>query len=138
MTFSDEPEVEYIILCDHVQILQNKLYAMGGGWSDCYMPAPESSVALNCAVAVLVPWNCTNQDYAMVLTVETPDGVEISRATARIHQGRPTNAWVGAPQRLTFSTTLFATLPTFGGYHIVGRIEGTEASKRIGFRVLSP
>jgi hypothetical protein len=59
-----------ILLCDHVEVAESKLYILGGGWS-VSGPGP---IRMSLAIKIEVPWHETNKQIHFTLTLVTEDG----------------------------------------------------------------
>lgn len=59
-----------LLLCDHAQVSDGKLYVLGAGWS-VTGPGP-----INMAVGIIVdvPWDRTNHEIVMTLELRESDG----------------------------------------------------------------
>jgi hypothetical protein len=64
-----------MMLADHAQVADGKLFVSGGGWSVCG-PGPVA-----CAVALLfhIPWQRTNERISFTLTLLDEDGMPVSQ-----------------------------------------------------------
>lgn len=98
-----------MLLADHAEAINGKLYIMGGGWS-ITGPAPSQSAL---AIKIEVPWNDTNRrhelkvelldgDYNPVL-VPTPAGNSALVVTGAFEVGRPPGIIVGSPLDVPFA-----------------------------------
>jgi hypothetical protein len=68
-----------MILADHAQVADGKLFISGGGWSTCG-PGPSP-----CSVGVLfhVPWQETEQKISFTLRLVDEDGREVRQPGAQ-------------------------------------------------------
>lgn len=62
-----------ILLCDHAEAINGKLYIMGGGWTIC-SPGPRNMAV---AVRIKVPWTDTNEKHKFALFLQDADGKTI-------------------------------------------------------------
>lgn len=67
-----------MLLCDHAQIANNKLFISGAGWDMCGTPTPPHAVA----VLVSVPWDQTNVRFDYRLQLIHEDGRQVPRSSA--------------------------------------------------------
>lgn len=84
-----------MLLCDHAEVADNKLFINGAGWDTCGSPSPPHAVA----VLVHVPWDQTNtvHRYSLHLldedgqpvTMPGPTGQVAVEATGGFEVGRP-------------------------------------------------
>jgi hypothetical protein len=130
-------EVEWIILADAAEAVNNKLYLIGGGWEtltiDSQLPALHP-----CAIAIAfsVPWNETNQQHNIEIAVDDQDGDQLVKVEGQVEVGRPPGIPLGKAQRVQMAIRLALPLQKIGTYVIIVRIEGQE-SRRVAFNVVA-
>ncbi|HYM14145.1 MAG TPA: hypothetical protein VEZ14_01115 [Dehalococcoidia bacterium] len=129
-------KTEWLILADHVDVVGNKLYLNGGGWSvltvNSGFPVQQN---LGVAAAFSVPWNETNHRANVEIDVLTADGVTLAKAAGQLEVGRPPGLPAGQPQRAQIAVNMTLSLDKPGTYEIITRIEGQE-DKRTHFNVV--
>lgn len=59
-----------LILSDHAQVAEGKLFISGAGWNEVTSPTSPMSVA----VVIAVPWNDANRKIDVSLVLNTEDG----------------------------------------------------------------
>ncbi len=128
-------ETEWIMVADHVEILNNKLYLMGGGWDTMTVGAIPAQHKLAIAVAFRVPWNETNQKHDVQIELADQDGKSLAKIDGQIEVGRPAGIPLGHPQRVNMGVNLGLTFERPGGYVITTRIQGID-SKHVSFNVV--
>ena len=57
----EQVEIDFLLLADRAEVLNGKLYLMGGAWDRRQIRDIDSPVSLTIVVGVLVPWNLTNE-----------------------------------------------------------------------------
>lgn len=92
-----------MMLCDHAQVADGKLYISGGGWS-LIGPAPSPSAI---ALKIDVPWDRTNKPIQLVLRLLREDGQPVEQPgpvgtqpiqiQAELEVGRPPGLKQGTP-----------------------------------------
>lgn len=92
-----------ILLADWAQVLNGKLYIMGGGWSVTSPTTGPSAIALK----IEVPWTETNRQHNLKLElidsdyhpvmVQTPTGEAPLMISADFEVGRPPGLIQGSP-----------------------------------------
>ena len=70
----DQVEVDFLILADLAEVLNGKLYMMGGAWDRRHFRDIAAPVPLTIVVGVLVPWNLTNEPHRLRIRLEDEDG----------------------------------------------------------------
>lgn len=124
--------VEYLILADHVEALNGKLYMMGGGWDSLAVQNLELPVPLSIACGVLVPYNETDEDHTLTLALRTPDGADIAPAlNVRFRTGRAPTLHRGADSHVPFAIRAEFTFPGPGEFAVVGSVDdrGADAQR---------
>ena len=96
--------IVHLMLCDHAQVADGKLFINGGGITRFYgagLP-PGTSIAL----LLLVPWERTNEKIDVQLDLLTEDGHPVTDAegaglgmSGQFEVGRPPGGGAGDPDR---------------------------------------
>lgn len=60
-----------VLLCDHAEVAEGKLFVNGGGWD---LISPASGTASGLAVLVHVPWGLTNLQKTLHVGLQDQDG----------------------------------------------------------------
>jgi hypothetical protein len=132
-----------LLLCDHAEAVNGKLYINGGGWNAIFAPGRPISVYL--AALITLDWNEANIRHQLVAELLTEDGEVVENGdppqpvsvNAQMEVGRPPGVRPGtelvAPMVLGFQGL---TLPE-GGY--VWRLTAGDAVlARRTFQVVAP
>jgi hypothetical protein len=124
-------------LADAAEVVNNKLYLIGGGWETLTVSA-ALPILHPCAVAVAfrVPWNETNQQHTIEIAIDDQDGTELAQVQGLIEVGRPAGIPLGKAQRVQMAIKLALPLQRLGTYVVTARIEGQEA-RRTEFYVVA-
>ena len=129
--------IEFLMLSDHAEVVNGKLYMMGGGYDRRYISDIKVPVTLRTVVSVLVPWNLTNQAHAVKLRLETEDGRTLGQEVqGNLTVGRSVQAIAGQLFRVMAVINFTLTLPQLGGYRILATLENGE-SKATTFYAVS-
>ena len=129
-------EAEWIILADHVDSINNKLYMNGGGWETLTVAQLPALHNLAIAVAFSVPWNETNQVHKFEVEIGNEDGKSLAKIEGQMEVGRPAGIPIGNAQRVQAAFNLGITFEQLGSYFVAARIEGRE-SNRVHFNVVA-
>lgn len=127
------PRIDFVLLADRAEVLNGKLYAMGGGWEVLNLRQQGEVGQFSIAIGVIVPWNATNADHAVALRIEDADGHDLMQVQAGFRTGRPPHIDQGAEQRLMFVVPVTLAFPSTGSY-VVATTLGAE-EQRSPFRV---
>ena len=129
-------EVEWLIMGDFAQVVDNKLYVQGGGWDRLTVNSGfpvEHRVGI--AASFTVPWNETNQLAGVEIEVLTDDGASVAKIEGQFKVGRPADHPPGQDQRTQVAGNLTLKLEKAGTYAIEARIDG-QVGKRTQFNVV--
>ncbi len=112
-----------MLLADFAQVLQGKLYIMGGGWS---ITGPQPSLSA-IALKIEVPWTQTNRrhDFALELIdadgrpvkVPGPNGEAPAVMTGHFEVGRPPGMAAGTPLDMPLALAI-GPMPLAGGRYV--------------------
>lgn len=122
--------IEWLILADFAEVINNKLYLQGGSWNTLTVntgfPA-EQRVGI--AASVIVPWNETNQQENLQIEVQSDDGAVLGKVGGGFKVGRPPDHPPGQDQRVQIAANITLKLRDRGTYAIIGRLGGEEEAR---------
>ncbi len=134
-----------MMLADHAQVAEGKLFISGGGWSVCG-PGPVA-----CGVAVLfhIPWQHTNKKIAFTLRLLDEDGTPVSqpgpgggqeiRAGGQFEAGRPAGLTPGSEINVPIAFNTVLQLPQDARFTWVLEIDGqADEEWRLSFATREP
>ena len=133
-----------LLLCDHAEALNGKLYIHGGGWSILY--AANRPATMYLAMIVTFDWNDTNIRHEFLAELLTADGDPVSmpgdppvpvRAHAGMEVGRPPGVKPGTslPAPITFGVG--GLVLDVGQYVWHVTVDGRELARKV-FEVVAP
>lgn len=61
MSPGDQPRIDSLLVADHAEAVNGKLYVMGGGFDTLWAPQFPHAVRFSFAALFKVPWNDTNR-----------------------------------------------------------------------------
>jgi hypothetical protein len=122
--------IKTMIAADAAQALNGKLYILGGGFDQLFMPTQPFQHKFDLAVIVDVPWTAANQPYQLVIEQLDSDGNPCGyRAEAQMETGRPPGARHGASFGVPIALPVIANFETPGRYVLRGAINGEESAR---------
>jgi hypothetical protein len=122
-------DIQHALVADYAEIVNGKLYLMGGAWDTYHAREVPATVRMAIAVGLRVDWEETNQAIPVMVHVEDDDGRELARIEGKVQVGRPASLPPGSRQLSQMAVNLGFTLPAYGGYR-VRVVAGTgEAAK---------
>ncbi len=134
------PQVDFALLADAVQVLQGKLYVLGGGWNTLFVAGfPARHPSLGVGLRVRVPWSWTDRPLKIGIDLQEEDGARILPGPP-IAQGVKVSRPPGIPdgsdvvlaRSFTFNNLVF---PKAGAYSFVLSLDD-EPADRLRFNVL--
>jgi hypothetical protein len=130
-----------LLLCDAAQVVGGKLYILGGGWQYVQVPG-DAPVGFMVAIDLIVPWDMTNRELNLAVSIATEDGEEVLhpendqpiRAEGQLVVGRPPTARAGADLHTPIAIP-FPQIPLdAGGYVCIVSIDGDKIAST-GFQI---
>ena len=129
----DHLEIEFLLLADHAEAVNGKLYLMGGGWDRRAVGDFRQPQAFSVSLGVLIPWSQTNRHIPLAMALTDADGQSIAPPfQTTVVVGRPANATPGQKLRYMLSINFQMVLPRAGTYVVEARLDET-LSRRITF-----
>ena len=133
------PEVENLVLANHVEAVNGLLYISGGGWTDHWRPQPPAGGPpivshLGVAVTVVVPPAAAPIPQQLSVAIEDEQERQVAGVQTQINQSRPAGLPAGQPQRIALALTFNIVFPVAGEYRLVARL-GISAPRELRFRV---
>lgn len=147
MAESSTPEltIDYLIVCDHAEALNGKIYLMGGGGGLLFRqftpPNPEGEVGLlpsrfAVALGVVVPYTRTHQEIPLDVRVIDADGDPLMQIGGTFRTALNALASPGSLARVPVAIPLLLSFPTTGTYAVKARVGDQERDTQ--FDVLDP
>lgn len=134
------PNIEFLILADHAEAVNGKLYLMGGGWDRVIVPDFSQPVVMSFALGVLVPWHATNVRHTIQLAIEDLDRklpVEFGLDAGFVAGRPPLLAEEADSQRILLAVSRAPVkFDQPGAYQAVARIVGGH-EQRARFRLVT-
>lgn len=135
--------IVHMMLCDHAQVADGKLFINGGGISRIQGPGLPPGTAL--ALLLLVPWERTNQPIVLQVDLLTEDGQLVvdqsgqpRRLTAELEVGRPPGLAPGIPIDVPMALPVGGVLLPPGRYTWQLRVNGaTAVAWQISFTIVA-
>ena len=130
--------VEWLILADAAEVVNNKLYLVGGGW-DRLMVHAEFPVAQHFGItlSVVVAPEETDKAHEFALDVLSPEGKLLATVEAEFEVGKA----IDNPQRnqrWQFATAVDLSLGGPGAYPVVISLNREEAARQVFEVVVAP
>jgi hypothetical protein len=123
-------EIGFLLLADHSEAVNGKLYMTGGGWNVLRLPELPHEWGFHIALGLDVAWDETNRRHNLQVNIHDPDGTELGDGlSAEFETGRPPGMPPGQDQRLVMSIGASATFSTSGPHAAVVQVNGEELGR---------
>lgn len=111
-------EIQYALIADHAEIVNGKLYLMGGGWDRFHAREAPLNLPMAVAAGFRIGWEETNVRHTVTITIEDDDGKELARVNGTIQVGRPASLPAGSTQLSQLAVNLPLRVEAFGGFRV--------------------
>ena len=122
-------EIEWLILADAAQVVDGKLYLLGGGWDRLTINTGfpvQNTIAV--AMSFTVPWLETNQQHHIQLEITDQDHTKVlATLEAGLEVGRPPGIEHGTEQRSQLAAAFPLTIERPGVYEINVQIKDSDS-----------
>ena len=130
--------LEFLMLADRAEVLNGKLYVMGGGYDRRTIDNMDVPLTLSMVVGVLVPWNLTNQPHTIRLTLQTEDGTTVGQQVqGQLTVGRSAQAISGQMFRVMTVVNVTTPLPRLGAYRVIATLDNGDSKAATFYAVSS-
>jgi hypothetical protein len=123
-------EVGFLLLSDHAEAVNGKLYMTGGGWNVLRLPELPHEWGFHIALGIDVGWDETNRNHELLVNLHDPDGIELGEGlSVEFEAGRPPGMPAGQEQRLVMSVGTNVSFETSGPHAAVVHADGEEIGR---------
>ncbi|HAX24418.1 MAG TPA: hypothetical protein PLR44_11510 [Thermomicrobiales bacterium] len=132
-------QLDWVMLADAAQIVNGKLYVLGGGWDTLVVSSPfPVNQPCGLAIAFRIPGAGTNPRKTARIQVVDQEGTStIATADVQFQVGRPPEVDDVLPQRVQLAAGLHLSFPKAGTYVVIVSVDNAEIG-RSRFRVVHP
>jgi Family of unknown function (DUF6941) len=123
-------QIGFVLLADHSEAVNGKLYMTGGGWNVLRLPELPHEWGFHIALGIDVAWDETNTRHNLLVNIHDPDGIELGEGlSAEFETGRPPGMPAGQEQRLVMSIATSVTFSMPGPHAAVVQVNGEELGR---------
>jgi hypothetical protein len=120
-------QLGFLLLTDHSESLNGKLYAMGAGWNTLRFAQLPVEMSFGIGLGIDVEWNETNQRHALEVEIIDPDGQRLAEPFRfELETGRPPGMLVGQDQRIVLSLVPRCRFEHEGPHRVRVAVAGSE------------
>lgn len=135
-TALERSSVDFAILADRAEVLNNKLYIMGGAWDTTGVIDFSKPIGFSLAIGILVPWHEASDVHEVRMHIEGADATRITpELQATVGVWRPPTAIKGQSFRAMLAISGQVLLPGRGSYVAVVQL-GNGSSKHVVFHAV--
>jgi len=117
----------FLILADAAQVVEGKLYMLGGGWNTVFVDALPASRGSNIAIGLEVASDEVEVRHSFRLTLLSPgEEAEPEIGRGEFEVGRPPETPGGTEQRLIAAFPIVLQLGQQGRFIVRFYVDGTE------------
>ena len=132
-------QLGFLILTDHSEALNGKIYAMGAGWNMLRFPELPIEHTFGIAFGLDVPWSETNERQTMRLEIHDPDGETLGdEFSFELEAGRPPGLVPGQDQRVVLSLAASVAFASEGPHAVVMHAAEEEIGRSRFYVVEAP
>jgi hypothetical protein len=130
-----------LLLCDHAEAINGKLYIMGAAWN--LLQAPGQAITVALAIVVKVAWDEADQPHELIAQLLDGDGNPIVingepvAPSGQFELGRPAGLKPGSTLNMPLAFNLTGLVLGVGQYEWRLTIDG-ETVARAPFAVVEP
>lgn len=129
-----QPTIDFLMLADRAEVLNGKLYVMGGAWDRLQRANFDEPADISVTLGILVPWHATNQEYELNIDLEHADGTSLANIKGGFVTGRHPEAVPGQAFRTIVALGGKFKLPGPGAYQFTAKLSSGD-SKSVAFYV---
>jgi hypothetical protein len=123
-------QLGFLLLTDHSEAVNGKVYALGGGWNMLRFPELPIEHSFGIAFGLDVPWDQTNEPHTLRLEIQDPDGERLGdEFSLDFETGRPPGLVPGQDQRIVLSLNASVGFATPGPHAVVVSAGGAEIGR---------
>jgi hypothetical protein len=86
-TLTRKPEIDYLLVADRAEVVNGKLYLMGGSWDRIQPPTFPHRMMLGIALGVRIPFAHTDDQHTVAIELQH-DGARLAGFEAKLTTGR--------------------------------------------------
>lgn len=130
-----------LLLCDHAEAINGKLYIMGAAWN--LLQAPGQAITIALAIVVKVAWDEAEAPHELIAELLDADGERITvndepvAPSGRFELGRPPGLKPGSTLNMPLAFNLTGLVLGVGQYEWRLTIDGDTVA-RAPFAVVEP
>jgi hypothetical protein len=131
------PEVDFMVLCEHVRADGGVLHMLGAGLDKIGIPVVPSGCNMGIALRLKLTRNECDRPHQAEIIFQNEDGAASARLAATVQIGYPDDVPKGWPAYAVLPINMGVPIPAHGIYSVELLVDG-ESKKSISFIVEKP
>lgn len=131
----ERTDIDFLVLADFAEVVNGKLYLMGGGWARFNPPTFPAVMRFGLAVGVRVPYLEAEMAHSLQVVLRGGDGQEHLTMQAEFETGRPPGTR-GDPQLVPLALNGSLEVKQPDSFEFVASVDGV-VRRRYGFRAIA-
>lgn len=127
---------DFLILADAAQVQGEKLFMLGGGWSQLWVKQFPAQHQMAVAAGILIPWMETNARHEFKVMVRDEIGGTFTEVGGQFEQGRPPGLPPGTTQRMMLAINFSIRIERACEAVAELTLDG-EVAKTVPFRIVA-
>lgn len=127
---------DFLILADAAQVQGEKLFMLGGGWSQLWVKQFPAQHQMAVAAGILIPWMETNARHEFKVVVRDEIGGTFTEVGGQFEQGRPPGLPPGTTQRMMLAINFSIRIERACEAVAELTLDG-EVAKTVPFRIVA-
>ena len=121
-TLSRKPEIDYLLVADRAEVVNGKLYLMGGAWDRIQPPTFPHRMILGIALGVRIPFAHTDDQHTVAVEMQQ-DEQRLVGFEAKLTTGRPPGM-AGMDMLVPMAFNIPVAIPAEGQLVIQASLDG--------------
>ena len=135
-TLTRGPEVDYLLVADRAEVVNGKLYLMGGSWDRIQPQKFPHRMMLGIALGVRIPFAYTDEQHTVAIEIQH-EGKRLVGFEAKLTTGRPPGM-AGMDMLVPMAFNIPLAIPEEGTVVLRAAVDGREPRRHEIKAVLRP
>jgi hypothetical protein len=125
---SEHTTIDYLVTADYAEVVNGKLYLMGGGWDKFRPPSYPSTMRMGIAVGIRVPYLDANVPHHLTVVLRSADGEVAFKLEGQIETGRPPGSR-GEPSLVPVAVNALIELAKPTSLELIADVDGQSVRR---------
>jgi hypothetical protein len=135
-TIARKPEVDYLLVADRAEVVNGKLYLMGGSWDRIQPQKFPHRMMLGISLGVRIPFAFTDEQHTVAIEIQH-EGQRLIGFEAKLTTGRPPGM-AGMDMLVPMAFNIPIAIPEEGTVVLRASVDGREPRRHEIRAILRP